>query len=83
MLTAREEEALSKLREIVAGIRARGVTADVGSLELAIRASGGSRVTQSGEGSPVTFTLNGARFTAGPSVSAVGKIEIHFIASCP
>jgi hypothetical protein len=78
MLTACEGEALSMLREIVAGIRARGVTVDIGSLEWAIRAAGGSRVAQEGEGSPDTFTLNGARFTAKPSASAVGKIEVFF-----
>jgi len=81
-LTASEEEALSLLREIVAAIRRRGAAVDIGSLERALGAAGGSRVTQSGDGSPDTFTLKGAQFTARPSASAVGKIELFFMAPC-
>jgi len=78
VLNADEERSLSLVREIVAGIKARGATADIGSVELALTAAGASREGDVTRFESRTFRLYGARFSVVTGRHPAGGIEVNF-----
>jgi hypothetical protein len=79
MLSDEEERTLSRLRDIVARLRATRSAVEITSMEEEIRAAGGSRVHSLHEDGPDTFVLSGARFSLRPSEAMPGKIEVNFM----
>jgi hypothetical protein len=79
MLSDVEERTLSRLRDMVAMLRASGRAVEISSMEEEIRAAGGSRVHSAENNGPDTFLMCGARFTLRASNSMPGKIELNFV----
>ena len=77
-LSMDEEIALSTLREIVAKSRANGIAVDIGYLERAILAAGGSRAGRPENGSSTTFILYGVRFSIRSGDVLPGAVEVSF-----
>jgi hypothetical protein len=78
-LTAREEGALASLREIVRGIRAMGLSADVNNVGEAIVAAGGSAESGNDDCAARMFTFCGANLSVRTAPGADGMIEVSFI----
>lgn len=79
ILSAAEEGVLSHLREIVAGIRARGLAADVGSLKDAINGTCASVFDCSEESDSSNLRLGSVQFSLRFVRQEV--LEINFPAS--
>jgi hypothetical protein len=79
VLTAREEGALASLREIVGGIRAAGLAADVKNVGEAIVAAGGCAASGNDACAARMFTFRGANLSVRPAPGADGMIEVSFI----
>jgi len=77
VLSDAEEKALSAVRDLVGGIRARGEPADIGAIATALSAAGGR--CEDGAGSDPgsrAFRLKGARFSLREHPG--GGVEINF-----
>lgn len=79
ILSADEEGVLCVLREIVAGLRERGVALGLDSFEVAILAAGAVRAEAPGEAGLRAYALGEVRFTARPGEMGTDGVEVCFL----
>jgi hypothetical protein len=78
VLSTDEEEALSMLREAVAGLRGRPGAFDAVALEETLRGAGAHQEAESGGGGARCFTFRGARFSLFVRAEGAGGVEVNF-----
>ena len=79
ILSADEECALSLVREIVAGIRARSAAMDLGFVEQALENAGASKKTNEAVESEFRmFSFRSARFSVETGLHTGTGIEVNF-----
>lgn len=78
VLTYREENVLSLIRDLVAGIRSRGMSANVETLNRALIAEGASRTGSMDETRSADFCLCGAHFSISVNQQYQETIQLSF-----
>jgi hypothetical protein len=79
ILSADEEGVLCVLREIVAGLRERGIALGLDSFEAAILAAGATRAQAPGEAGLRAYGFGGVRFTARAAEPGTDGVEVCFL----
>jgi hypothetical protein len=79
ILSADEEGVLCVLREIVAGLRERGIALGLDSFEAAILAAGATRAEAPGEAGLRAYGFGGVRFTARGAEPGTDGVEVSFL----
>jgi hypothetical protein len=79
VLSAAEENALSLLREAIAGLRARRIPVDAAILDSTLCGLGASRSHEIGEAARDCFTFHGAHFSLLARSDGSDGVEVNFV----